>query len=70
MKSHTLPSLTKLNHLKYGDTYRAITTAGSTTGEYLGVETTRGVWSVLLRDRRGTESIPITQIESVVLSAV
>lgn len=70
MKSRMLPSLTKLNHLRYGDTYRAVTNAGSTTGEYLGVETTRGVWSVLLRHRRGTESIPITQIKSVVLSIV
>ena len=69
MKSRMLPPLTKINDLTYGDTYRAITTTGSTTGEYLGVETTRGVWSVLLRHRRGTESIPITEIKSVVLKA-
>jgi hypothetical protein len=70
MKPRILPTLAKLNHLTYGDTCRAVTPTGSTTGEYLGVETTRGVWFALFRHRRGTDSIPVDQIESVVPAAI
>lgn len=56
---------TDLNHLRRGVTYRAVTATISSTGEYLGVETTHGVWSILLRHERGTESIPVGQIESI-----
>lgn len=54
-----------LNHLRRGTTYRAVTATGQATGEYLGVETTHGVWSILLRHTRGTESIPFLRIESI-----
>ena len=54
-----------LNHLRCGVTYRAVTAKGHATGEYLGVETTHGVWSILLRHDRGTESIPFLRIVSI-----
>ncbi len=54
-----------LNHLRRGVKYRAVTPTTHSTGEYLGVETTHGVWSILLRHERGTESIPIFRIESI-----
>jgi hypothetical protein len=59
-------ALSDLNHLRRGATYRAVTATDNATGEYLGVETTRGVWSILLRDERGTASIPFFRIESIV----
>jgi hypothetical protein len=46
-------------------TYLAVTARGSATGEYLGVETSHGVWSILLRHDRGTDSIPLLRIESI-----
>jgi hypothetical protein len=54
-----------LNRLRWGVTYRAVTATGHATGEYLGVETTHGVWSILLRHDRGTESIPLSRIEAI-----
>lgn len=54
-----------LNHLMWGKTYRAITATGHATGEYIGVETTHGVWSILLRHKHRTESIPFSRIESI-----
>jgi hypothetical protein len=56
---------TDLNHLRRGVTYLAVTSRGSATGEYLGVETSHGVWSILLRHDRGTDSIPLFRIESI-----
>ena len=56
---------TDFNHLKRGETYRAVTATVSATGEYLGVETTHGVWSILLRHDLGTESIPRFTIETI-----
>ncbi len=56
---------TELNLLRCGSTYRAVTATGHATGEYLGVETTHGVWSILLRNERGTDSIPFLRIESI-----
>ncbi len=56
---------TDLNQLTRGVTYRAVTAGGDATGEYLGVETTYGVWSILLRHERGTESIPFFRVESI-----
>ena len=52
----------ELNHLRWGATYRAVTATGYATGEYLGVETAHGVWSILLHHDRGTESIPFSRI--------
>ena len=54
-----------LNHLRRGVTYRAVTATGHATGEYLGVETAHGVWSILLHHDRGTESIPFLRIVSI-----
>ena len=67
LRSNLAPSTapTDLNHLRRGTTYRAFTAAGNATGEYLGVETTHGVWSILLRHDRGTDSIPFFRIESI-----
>jgi hypothetical protein len=56
---------TDLNRLERGMTYRAVTATVNATGEYLGVETTHGVWSILLRHDRGTESIPMFRIKSI-----
>jgi hypothetical protein len=67
-RNHSASSKTAhpdLNHLRWGVTYRAVTATGNATGEYLGVETTHGVWSILLRHDRGTESIPFSRIESI-----
>ena len=50
------------NNLKLGNTYRATTSAGSATGEYLGMETPYGEWSILLRHRAGTESIAVNDV--------
>lgn len=72
MRTHVIAppkALTDFNHLKCGDTYHAVTATGICTGEYLGVETTHGVWSILLRHHCGTDSIPFSQIESVVAAA-
>lgn len=60
-----LAAPTDLNHLRRGATYCAVTATANATGEYLGVETTHGVWSILLRHERGTESIPFFRIESI-----
>lgn len=54
-----------LSHLRWGVTYRAVTATGHATGEYLGVETTHGVWSILLHHNHGTESIPFSRIVSI-----
>jgi hypothetical protein len=48
-----------------GSTYRVATPTRDTTGEYLGVETGHGVWSILLRHAHGIDSIPYSQIRSV-----
>ncbi|MDH4116968.1 MAG: hypothetical protein OEW30_06190 [Acidimicrobiia bacterium] len=54
-----------LNRMRRGATYRAITATTDVTGEYLGVQTTHGVWSLLFRHDRGTDSIPVPTIESI-----
>lgn len=63
--NHPTSPLTDLNRLRCGATYRAVTPRGHTTGEYLGVETAYGEWSILLRHDRGTDSIPFTRIDSI-----
>ena len=57
---------TMLNQLRRGATYVAVTATSNATGEYLGVETTHGVWAILLRHECGTDSIPLASIESIV----
>ena len=64
-----VPPMSALNGLRCGDVYRATTSSGASTGEYLGVETTHGVWSILLRHESGTDSVPLSRIESVVPAA-
>ncbi len=56
---------TDLNSLRCGSIYRAVTATGAATGEYLGVATTHGVWSILLRHNRGTDSIPFSRLQSI-----
>lgn len=51
-----------LNHLRRGASYRAITSHGSTTGEYLGMEAPHGDRAILLRHARRTESIPLCDV--------
>ena len=53
------------NHLRRGETYRAITRAGSAVGEYLGMETPHGERAILLRHGAGTESIAVRDITSI-----
>ncbi|MGA7272255.1 MAG: hypothetical protein WB239_14385 [Acidimicrobiia bacterium] len=56
-----------LNHLRIGATYEVVTPHGSTIGQYLGVETTHDVWSVLLRRTSGIDSIWFSRIEAMTL---
>ena len=55
-----------LNHLRRGHTYRATTTSGTATGEYLGMEAMYGSRSVLLRHAAGTDSIDRRELMSIV----
>jgi hypothetical protein len=54
-----------LNHLRRGLTYRATTSTGVVLGEYLGIETPHGDWSILLRGRLGVQSIGLDTLTSV-----
>jgi len=54
-----------LNHLRLGSTYRATTSAGSTAGEYLGMETPYGDRSILLRNGAGTASIALGDLTGI-----
>lgn len=58
-------SASKINNLRRGARYRAATVHGDTTGEYLGVETMHGIWSMLLRHAGGTDSIPLASLITV-----
>jgi len=64
---HTAHETTSLdfNHLERGETYRAITHAETTVGEYLGIETLHGTWAILLRHGTGTDSIPLSCVTSI-----
>ncbi len=54
-----------LNNLRLGATYRATTPAGSTAGEYLGMETPYGDRSILLRNGAGTASIALSDLTGI-----
>ena len=58
-----------LNHLRRGAIYRARTAAGTSIGEYLGMERDYGARAVLLRHATGTESIDRRHITSIELIA-
>ena len=58
-----------LNHLKRGAVYRAETSAGTSIGEYLGMEHDYGSRAVLLRNAAGTDSIDRRYLTSIVLVA-
>ena len=45
------------NHLRRGLTYRAVTTSGTASGRYIGMEAMYGDRAVLLRNADGYESI-------------
>jgi hypothetical protein len=45
--------------------YRATTKAGTTVGEYLGMEADYGYRSILLRHEAGTESIARSAVMSI-----
>lgn len=57
------------NDLRHGSTYRATTRRGTAVGEYLGMETPHGDWSILLRHAAGTESIALTDVISIQAAA-
>ena len=59
------PTKAGLNDLEVGSTYTAATGTGRVCGEYLGVETPHGVWSILLRGSRRTASVPIEAISAI-----
>lgn len=55
-----------INHLRQGKTYTATTRAGLVAiGEYLGIEVICDEWRILLRERTGTRSIAIRELESM-----
>ena len=60
---------TNLNHLRRGGKYLATTTAGTTLGEYLGMEALYGERAVMLRNEQGTTSISRRDILSIELAA-
>ncbi|NND03553.1 MAG: hypothetical protein HKN91_12280 [Acidimicrobiia bacterium] len=52
--------------LERGTTYRATTTAGEATGEYLGMEAPHGDLAIMLRDTsRGVHSIEVDDVTSI-----
>lgn len=61
---------TELNYLRVGTSYEVVTPRGTATGEYLGVETTHDVWSVLIRHPHGIDSIRFSQIKSMTIAPV
>ena len=58
-----------LNHLRLGTTYDAVTSRGLARGEYLGIETGHGEWSILLRHAGGTTSIAVDDLSAVIAAA-
>jgi len=66
MSAHNMKLIaTNFNHLRRGGTYRAITNAGITLGEYLGMEGWYGERAVMLRNHAGTVSLLRTDILSI-----
>lgn len=59
----------RFNDLRRGATYRATTRLGTTTGEYLGMETPHGVRAMLLRHQAGTASIPFRTVTALCRAA-
>ena len=57
------------NHLRRGYRYLATTAAGTTLGEYLGMEAVFGERAVMLRNHEGTTSISRRDIVSIELAA-
>lgn len=59
-----------INQLQTGSTYRVTTARGrAVVGEYLGVETPYGDWSILIRHQGGTESIAVIALDKIELHA-
>ncbi len=58
-----------LNDLRRGTTYRASTRCGVTIGEYLGIETPHGQRAILLRHGRGTASIAVSDVMTIIRAA-
>lgn len=54
-----------LNLLRRGSTYQATTAAGTTVGEYLGIEVPYGQRAILLRHADGTDSIAVGALTSI-----
>ena len=54
-----------LHHLHRGAEYRATTITGSTTGEYIGMESFHGDRAILLRHAAGTASIEVDDVTSI-----
>jgi len=59
-----------LNAMRHGRVYTATTFTGSEiTGQYLGYEVVHGDWSILLQDEDITVSLPLEDIDTVLLSS-
>ncbi len=58
-----------LNHMRRGLIYLAVTSAGATLGEYLGIESAHDERAILLRNAAGTESIAVGDLTSVLQAA-
>jgi hypothetical protein len=69
MTSTSLSARSRFNHLRCGETYRATTADAVVVGEYLGMEVPFGRWAILLRQRTGTESIPLDDVVSILPAA-
>ncbi|NOY56560.1 MAG: hypothetical protein GXP34_11305 [Actinobacteria bacterium] len=68
-RSRTVATI-DINHLRRGKTYTARTQTGLVAiGEYLGIEVIHSEWRILLRERTGTRSIAIRELESVLTPA-
>ncbi len=55
----------RFNDLEPGRTYRATTRNGSTSGEYLGIETRYGDWLIMLRADSHTTSLALDEVTSI-----
>ena len=52
-------------HLVRGTSYRACTTSGEATGEYLGMEAPHGDLAIMLRDTDSVHSIELDRVTSI-----
>lgn len=61
----TIAPLDAKTRMKRGRTYRATTTNGETTGEYLGLEAPHGDLAILLRDSDRVYSLAMDSVMTI-----